>query len=292
MAPWTDRYWLSRDGLRLHYRDYDQGQFAARPPILCLPGLTRNARDFEGVAERLAGEWRLICVDLRGRGASAPASDPMTYRPLTYLEDLETLIEQLGLRRFVAFGTSLGGLLTMLLAAAGGERLAGALLNDIGPAMEERGLERIRGYVGRFQCWPTWLHAARHFAETQGDLFPRWKVEEWLVFAKRLCRLEPNGRIVFDYDMRIAEPFKQPGGATGFDLWEAFAGLKDVPSLVVRGAISDVLSEDTMARMLAEMPAMESVTVPEVGHAPTLDEPEVRAAINGLLARVESRELS
>jgi pimeloyl-ACP methyl ester carboxylesterase len=288
MAPWTDRHWVTRDGLRLHYRDYCQGKSAGRPPILCLPGLTRNARDFEGVAARLAGEWRLICVDLRGRGESAQASDPLTYRPLTYLEDLEALLEQLELRRFIAFGTSLGGLLTMLLAAAGADRLAGALLNDIGPAIEERGLERIRGYVGRFQSWPTWLHAARHFAETQGELFPAWKVEDWLTFAKRLCRLEPNGRIVFDYDMRIAEPFKQPGGATGFDLWDAFATLRDVPSLVVRGAISDVLSEATMARMLAEMPAMEGVTVADMGHAPTLDEPEAQAAIDRLLARVSA----
>ena len=96
MAAWSDGYWVSSDGLKLHYRDYAGG--ASRPPILCIPGLTRNARDFEGVAERLAGKWRLICVDLRGRGESAHAKDPMTYLPLIYLQDLEALIAELDAR--------------------------------------------------------------------------------------------------------------------------------------------------------------------------------------------------
>ena len=286
MAAWSDGYWWSNDGLRLHYRDYAGPE--GKPPIICIPGLTRNARDFEAVAARLAGDWRVICVDLRGRGESAYAKDPMTYVPLTYLQDMEALIRELGLERFILFGTSLGGLITMLLAAADADRLAGAMLNDIGPDLDTRGLERIRGYVGRSQSWPTWLHAARYFAEAQRDVFPTWQLEQWLVFAKRLCKLSSSGRIVFDYDMRIAEPFKLPGGATGFDLWSAFAGLEGVPSLAVRGAHSDLFSDATVARMKAENPDMESVTVPDVGHAPTLDEPEAVAAIDRLLQRVKS----
>ena len=285
MAAWSDGYWWSNDGLRLHYRDYAGS--ATRPPILCIPGLTRNARDFEGVAERLAGEWRVICVDLRGRGESAYAKDPMTYVPLTYLQDMEALIRELGLARFVLFGTSLGGLITMLLAMSDSKRIAGALINDIGPVIVERGLERIRSYVGRSQSWPTWLHAARYFQEMLGDVYPGWPLEQWLVFAKRICKLTANGRITFDYDMRIAEPFKVPGGATGFDLQQAFEGLHGVPSLVVRGEISDLLDEATVAKMLAQNPTMETVTVPGVGHAPTLDEPEVVEAIERLLERVE-----
>jgi pimeloyl-ACP methyl ester carboxylesterase len=284
MAAWSDGYWWSNDGLRLHYRDYPGS--AARPPILCIPGLTRNARDFEGVADRLAGEWRVICVDLRGRGESAYAKDPMTYVPLTYLQDMEALIRELGLTRFILFGTSLGGLITMLLAKGDSKRLAAAMINDIGPVIVERGLDRIRGYVGRSQSWPTWLHAARHFSEMLADVYPRWSLEQWLIFAKRICKLTPGGRITLDYDMRIAEPFKVPGGATGFDLWRAFEGLKGVPSLVVRGEISDLLDEGIVANMLASNPAMETVTVPGVGHAPTLDEPEAVEAIERLLARV------
>ncbi|MEA3012372.1 MAG: hypothetical protein QOD42_917 [Sphingomonadales bacterium] len=288
MVAWSDGYWESSDGLRLHYRDYPGD--ASRPPILCIPGLTRNARDFEGVAARLAGDWRLICVELRGRGESAYAKNPMTYVPLTYLEDVQALIFALKLERFVLFGTSLGGLITMLLAAAGKERIAGALLNDIGPAMESRGLEHIRSYVGRSQNWPTWLHAARYLASVQADRYPDWELDQWLVYAKRLAKLTPTGRVVFDYDMRIAEPFKLPAGEAGFDLWPTFRALAGIPSLIVHGGISDLLSAKTVAKMKAEVPTMESVTVPRVGHAPTLEEPEAVKAIDKLLKRVAAKK--
>jgi pimeloyl-ACP methyl ester carboxylesterase len=284
MAKWTDGYWWSNDGLRLHFRDYAGP--ANRPPIVCIPGLTRNARDFEGVAARLAGDWRLICVELRGRGESAYAKDPMTYVPLTYIQDMEALIAELKLKRFILFGTSLGGLITMLLAASGSDRIAAALVNDIGPVLETRGLERIRSYVGRPQNWPTWLHAARAICEAQKDRYPKWSLDQWLVYAKRLCKLTQSGRIVLDYDMRIAEPFKLPGGETGFDLWPAFRALAGTPALVVHGAGSDLLSAATVERMKAELSTLESVTVPDVGHAPTLEEPEAAAAIDALLKRV------
>lgn len=285
MTAWNDGYWQSNDGLRLHYRDYPGNP--SRPPILCIPGLTRNARDFEGVAERLSGEWRLICVELRGRGASEYARDPMTYVPLVYLQDVEALIRELALERFVLFGTSLGGLITALLALSDNKRIAGALLNDIGAQIEERGLENIRSYVGRSRDWPTWLHAARFLAEAQHDRYPEWGLDQWLVYAKRLCKLTANGRVVLDYDMRIAEPFKAPGGETGFDLWPAFQALAGRPSLLVHGGISDLLSRETVERMKAEIAGMESVTVPRVGHAPTLEEPEAVEAIDRLLERVE-----
>lgn len=285
MAVWSDGWWTAGDGLRLHYRDYEGGG-DGRPPIICIPGLTRNARDFEGVADRLNGKWRLICVELRGRGRSEYAKDAMTYVPPTYWQDVEALIAELGLERFVLFGTSLGGLITMLLAMADHKRIAGALLNDIGPVLETQGLDHIRSYVGRSQSWPTWLHAARFLCEAQGDRYPDWDIGRWLVYAKRLCKLTKGGRIVFDYDMRIAEPFRQPGGDTGFDLWSAFAALRGVPSLVVHGEISDLLSRTTVEKMLAENPDMEAATVPNVGHAPTLEEPEAVAGIDRLLARV------
>lgn len=284
MSAWSDGYWWSNDGLRLHYRDYAGP--SDRPPILCIPGLTRNARDFEGVAERLAGDWRLICVELRGRGESAYARDPMSYVPITYLQDIEALIRELKLERFILFGTSLGGLVTMLLATSDNQRIVAALLNDIGPELETKGLDHIRSYVGRSQSWPTWLHSARFLAEAQHDRYPDWTLDQWLIFAKRLCKLTPNGRIVFDYDMRLAEPFRLPGGDTGFDLWSAFAALKGIPSLLVHGELSDLLSRQTIQRMLAEVPTMEAVTVAGVGHAPTLDEPEAVAGIERLLAQI------
>ena len=284
MAEWADGFWWSNDGLRLHYRDYAGPE--GKPPIICIPGLTRNARDFEGVAGRLAGEWRVICVELRGRGESAYARDPMTYVPLTYLQDVEALLRELDLPQIVLFGTSLGGLVAMLLSLGSADRIAGALLNDVGPDLDTRGLDRIRSYVGRSQSWPTWLHAARHFQESQRAVYPRWKLDQWLAFAKRLCRLNAQGRIVLDYDMRIAEPLKLPAPAGGFDLWPAFRALQGVPLLSVRGALSDLLAPRTVERMLAEAPQMETVTVAHVGHAPTLDEPEAVEATGRLLARI------
>lgn len=284
MTAWTDSYWWSNDGLRLHYRDYPGS--ADRPLILCIPGLTRNARDFEGVAERLAGDWRVLCVDLRGRGESAYAKDPMTYGPLTYLQDLEALLRDQQVERLVPFGTSLGGLLTFMLAAADRTRIAGALLNDVGPVLEGAGLERIRGYVGRSQSWPTWLHAARALAEQHRETYPDWQLEDWLRYAKRVAKLGSNGRIVIDYDLRIAEPMKLPGAATGFDLWAAFDALSGAPVAAVRGASSDILSVETLSLMAERHPDLDAVTVPGVGHAPTLEEPEAQAAIDRLLAKV------
>lgn len=284
MTAWSDGYWWSNDALRLHYRDY-AGR-ADRPPILCLPGLTRNARDFADLAERLSGEWRVICPDLRGRGESAYAKDPMTYVPLVYLQDLEALIAGLGLTRIVLVGTSLGGLLTMLLGGTGNAQIAGAVLNDIGPDLETKGLDRIRSYVGRQSSWPTWLHAARAIAEHNRDIYPDYTLQAWIDMAKRLCRLTQAGRIVYDYDMKIAEPFRLPGGEAGVDLWPAFDSLNRVPMVVVRGALSDILSDKTAIAMAKRHRGLDYVTVPRVGHAPTLNEPEAVAAIERLLAKV------
>ena len=284
MAEYGDGYWWSNDGLRLHYRDYPGP--AGKPPILCLPGLTRNARDYEALADRLAGRWRVIAVDLRGRGDSAYAKDPMTYGPLTYVQDVEALIAELGIDRFVAVGTSLGGIVTMLMASATRARIVGAVLNDVGPEIAPGGLERIKSYVGRGGNWPTWMHAARALRDGNQAVYPDYSLVEWLAMAKRLYRLNSSGRIVLDYDMKIAEPFRLPGGEAGIDLWPALDGLKGAPTLIVRGELSDILGEATVTRMLAALPDAEAVEIAGVGHAPTLDEPDAAAAIDRLLARV------
>ncbi|MEG3122984.1 alpha/beta fold hydrolase [Sphingomonas sp. GB1N7] len=284
MAAYENKYWWSRDEVRLHYRDYSGP--SDKPPILCLPGLTRNARDFSEVAERLAGDWRVIAINLRGRGESGYAKDPMSYVPLTYVQDVEKLLGELGVDSYVAFGTSLGGIVSMLLSGTARERLAGVLLNDVGPEIETAGLSRIRSYVGKSNTWPTWMHAARAVMEANGDVYPGYDIEDWLAMAKRLYRLNSAGRIVLDYDMKIAEPFRVPGNEAGPDMWRALDGLKGVPTLVVRGGRSDVLGAKTAARMVAELPGAELVTVADVGHTPTLSEPEVAAAIDRLLARV------
>jgi pimeloyl-ACP methyl ester carboxylesterase len=279
-----DGYWWSNDGLRLHYRDYAGP--ADRPVLLCLPGLTRNARDYEGLAARLAGQWRVIALDLRGRGESAYAKDPMTYVPLTYLQDVQALIAELALTRIVVIGTSLGGILGMLLSVANRDRIAAVLLNDVGPELDPSGLARIRSYVGRASWHPTWMHAARGVAESNADVYPDFTIEQWLAMAKRLYRLNASGRIVLDYDMKIAEPFRQPGNEAAPDMWQAFDALAVAPMLIVRGERSDILAAACADKMVARAPDAELVTVPRVGHAPTLDEPEAVAGLDRLLAKV------
>ncbi|WP_445193307.1 alpha/beta fold hydrolase [Sphingomonas sp. Tas61C01] len=283
MPAYENRYWWSNDGLRLHYRDYAGPD--DRPPILCLPGLTRNARDFEGLAGRLAGQWRVIAVDFRGRGESAYAKDPMSYVPLTYVQDVEALLGELAIDRYIAIGTSLGGIVTMLLAGTARARLAGALLNDIGPEIDPRGLSRIRGYVGKGGSFPTWMHAARAVAEVNAATHSDCAIEDWLAMAKRLYRLNSAGRIVLDYDMKIAEPFRVAGNEAGPDMWRALASLGGVPTLVVRGEKSDLLSMATAERMVATLDDARLVSVPGVGHAPLLTESVLVAPIDDLLAR-------
>lgn len=291
MAEFRDIYWWSSDGLRLHARDYPgAGPGAAdAPPVLCLPGLTRNARDFADVARTIAPTRRVIAVEFRGRGESAYAKDPMSYVPLTYAQDVVALLDDQKIDRFATIGTSLGGIVTMLLAGLVPRRLSGAVLNDVGPEIEPAGLARIRGYVGRPSTYPTWMHAARGVQESNAGAYPDWGIEQWLAMAKRLYRLNSAGRIVLDYDMKIAEPFRLPGGEAGPDMWRALAGLAGVPVLVVRGAQSDILSAATADRMIAALPDAELVTVPRVGHAPLLDEPDVVPALSRWLGRSGNR---
>ncbi len=283
MAAYENRYWSANDGVRLHCRDYPGDE--TRPPILCLPGLTRNARDFDGLAARLAGRWRVIAVDFRGRGESGYAKDPMSYAPLTYVKDIEALLGDIGIDRYVAVGTSLGGIVTMLLAGTARERIVAALLNDVGPEIDPSGLARIRGYVGRGGNFPTWMHAARSVGEANADVYPDWDIEDWLAMAKRLYRLNSAGRIVLDYDMKIAEPFRVPGNEAGPDMWRALSSLRAVPTLIVRGGRSDVLSAAVAERMTATLDDVELVTVDGVGHTPMLTEDELHAPIDRWLTK-------
>lgn len=284
MSQFEDRYWTSQDGLKLHYRHYAGRD--DRPVVLCMHGLTRNARDFEDVAARLAGEWRVICPDMRGRGDSAYAKDPATYNPVQYVQDVTVLLDELGIDRFVSIGTSMGGLMTIIMGYTMPDRIAGALFNDIGPQIETLGLDRIMDYLGQARTFPTWMHAARALEETHGAAFPDWGIDDWLIMAKRTMTLSSNGRVVFDYDMKIAEPFKGVDYGTQPDMWPAFAAVAKNPVTVLRGELTELLAEANFRKMGEVSPTVELVTIPRVGHAPTLDEPEAVAAIDRLLARI------
>ena len=283
---YEDRHWTSADGLTLHYRDYRGPDGYDGPPVLCLHGLTRNARDFGDLAAHIAARRRVIVPEMRGRGQSDYSPDSTSYNPLQYAADVELLLAEQGIERFIPIGTSMGGLMTMLMAGAKPGRMAAVVLNDIGPEVNPAGIARIKGYVGQGRSYPTWVHAARSIAEAHGAAFPDYDLEKWLEMAKRTLVVTQNGRVSYDYDMAIAEPFNQPGGAAPADLWPAFEALRNVPMVLVRGELSDLITPETTLQMAARNPAMTTVIVPRVGHAPTLDEPEARAAIDALLAQV------
>lgn len=287
MSTFADATWTSKDGLKLHYRDYAGGS-EGQAPILCMPGLTRNARDFEPLAEKFAGDFRVICVDFRGRGGSEYAKDSASYNPMQYAEDVEQLLADQDIAEVICVGTSLGGIVTSLLAARGIAPIKAAVINDIGPVIDPDGVARIRDYVGHGRTYPTWMHAARSLMEQQGPLFPHFELNDWLRFAKRSMTVGSNGRIVLDYDMRIAEPFNQPDGDSGgADLWPAFKALSGRPVLLLRGAKSDLLSAETAAKMAKQIDGLREVEVPGVGHAPTLEEDVVQSALSEFLGALK-----
>lgn len=278
--PWDDLYWYSQDGLRLHYRDYAGSE--DRPPVVCLHGLTRNARDFGELAARLASEWRVIVPEFRGRGLSEHDPVPERYAPPTYAADILQLLDLLHVGRAIFIGTSLGGLVTMAIAAVAPQRIAGVLLNDIGPQLEPEGLERIRGFVGQAALFQDWEEAASFLRERNEAIHPNYDAAGWRRLANRLC-IEDEDGIRFDYDMAISCNVLAAGGAPVVDGWPMFRALSGAPLLVVRGERSDLLSRDTAERMTVEHPAAELIEICGVGHAPDLDEPDTLAGIKRLL---------
>ena len=282
----SNEYLTVRDGLRLHYRDYPGGD--DRPPLLCLPGLTRNARDFAEPAERYSPEHRVIVLEFRGRGDSDWDPVSARYNPLTYAGDVIELLDHLHIEQAVFVGTSLGGLVTMAVAATAPQRIAAAIVNDVGPEIGQVGIDRIMAYLGVDRRFASWAEAAEALSLSQGPSFPDYGAADWEKMARRVCR-EQDGEIRFDYDMAIAEPFKAGGSAPNIDMWPLFAALAQKPLLVVRGEISQLLSLDTAGKMQAAAPGAVFVTVPGIGHAPELNEPAAVAAIDAFLKALPDR---
>jgi pimeloyl-ACP methyl ester carboxylesterase len=287
-TQWTDRFWYSAEGLRLHYRNYEGPR--DKPPILCIPGLTRNARDFEPVADRYAGKWRVIVVELRGRGLSNHDPNPARYTPHYYVADILKLLDQEGIADAVFFGTSLGGICTMLLASTDADRIAGAMLNDIGPEIDQAGIDRIGGYVGREVRFDSWEEAIAALTERNREMFPKWGPEDWDRFTRRIMHEAADG-IRFEYDMRIADNFRAATDGKQGANWHLFESLAGRPVLILRGERSDLLSAEIAKQMRDALDGdAELVVVPDVGHTPNLEEPEAQAAMDRLLDRVMARE--
>jgi pimeloyl-ACP methyl ester carboxylesterase len=289
MTTPSSRWWTSPDGLRLHARDYGGGEGPARLPVIALHGLTRNSRDFESVAPYIAATGRrVLALDVRGRGLSDRDPRPMRYIPPTYAADVLGLMEQAGIARAVCLGTSMGGLITMAVAALRPKVVAGAILNDVGPEVSPVGLARIASYAGRpGPAIDDWADAADYVRGTNAVAFPDRPQAFWDAFARR-CFREVEGKPVLDYDPDISAPIRAAGPkALTPNLWPVFSKLaKQAPVMLVRGATSDIVDAKIADKMRRKVKAMRYVEVAGVGHAPMLDEPEAKAAIVDFLARL------
>jgi pimeloyl-ACP methyl ester carboxylesterase len=286
----ADRRWTSSDGLSLYARDYAAASGPAKLPVIAIHGLTRNSADFGAIAPLIAQSGRrVLAIDVRGRGQSDRAPDPMTYQPLNYAHDVLALMEQAGIARAVFLGTSMGGLITMTLAAIRSKVIAAAILNDIGPEVAKEGLMRIAAYSGQPVDTPGWAEAAAYVKQHNAVAFPHYTDADWDAFARRTFRIGTEGAPVLDYDPDIAVPIKAAGAkALVPNLWPMFGRLARArPVLLVRGQTSDLLSEAIAAKMQKRAPKMDYVEVPGVGHAPMLDEPEAKAAIFPFLGEVD-----
>ncbi len=276
----VDVFYHSDDGLRLYSRDY-AGPNAGAPVVLCLPGLTRNSKDFAGIAESLRTTHRVLCPDQRGRGRSERDADPTHYRPDRYARDMITMLNHFGIAETVLIGTSLGGMMAIIMMATDPARVTAAVLNDVGPVVETHGIQRIAGYVGKTATVKTWEEAATQIAQINGVAFPNYGREDWLAMARNVC-VEQDGMIVLDYDPAIA--LGVAAGTAAVNLWPLFDAMPPKPMLVIRGEISDILSVETQQEMVRRLPMVTAVTIAGRGHAPTLDEPDSRFAIQQFLA--------
>lgn len=279
-AQGHDFYYRSDDNLQLYCRTFGSEQGA--PTILCLPGLTRNSRDFIELAAHLQGHYRILAPDLRGRGRSAYDPHWENYQPTSYCADIAALLRAQEVRSAVIIGTSLGALLAMLLALQQPAIVRGIVLNDAGPEIDPAGIKRIAGYVGKQARVSSWEEAAAQARATYGGALPGLTGPQWLSYTRQSWREGEDGMLVPDSDPNIGQLFRA-SAATPPNLWPVFAQLHALPMLVIRGAMSDILSAATVERMVHEKPDLRQLTLANRGHAPLLNEPECVAAIDDFL---------
>lgn len=278
MTDFKDIFYQSSDGLSLYARQYEvSAENAARPTLLCMHGLTRNSADFEGFASIFKDSFPIVAVDQRGRGRSAYDSNSANYSPAIYVEDMMTLIDTLQLESIILVGTSMGGLMAMMMAATGDARIKGLVINDIGPEVAPEGLARIQSYVGKTKVVSSWQEAADQAKQINCAAFPDYTEQDWMAFAKRTYTENKEGVPVLAYDAAIAQPIDaSEGQSLSLDLWPLFDLIVDYPMLVVRGELSDILAPDCVQKMQYKKPNLDVVDVPQVGHAPFLDEASVQ----------------
>lgn len=271
------------DGLKLYCADYPAAASVSdRPPVLCLAGLTRNSRDFESLAPWLAQEYRVLALDLRGRGESDRDLDWRRYRLDVYLDDVRYVLAVLQVPEVILLGTSLGGLIGLCLGRESTPKVAALILNDIGPELDPVGLQRIASSVGTAAPATSWEQAAEQLAAGHRSAFPDYGPSDWLRFAHRLCRQRAPDVIERDMDPMIGRAMRESGEEIP-DFWQTYLAQGEKPILALRGERSDLLSLATLQRMQQLRPSLQTVTVRDRGHTPTLDELDSRRALAGFL---------
>jgi len=277
------------DGLRLHVREY--GSRTRASTVVCLPGLTRTTNDFIALAPPLTygnPERRVVAVDSRGRGQSQYDPNPKNYNLAVELADVIAVLTQLQIGSAVFVGSSRGGILTMLLAAAHPEMIAGAVLHDIGPVIESQGVARIKSYVGKLGRPQSLQDGAEILRELFGTQFPKLTAAQWLGAAQRTWNVQ-DGKLVQTYDPALAETLADFDAEHPLPpLWTEFEALARVPVLVIRGANSDILSPATIREMQARHTHLEVIEVADQGHVPFLDTPELIDRIAAFVRRCEA----
>ena len=285
MDNYVDYWYESSDGLRLYARDYpcratEKGNPAT---VLCMHGLTRNSADFDGLAGHLCSDYRVLSVDQRGRGRSDYDSVVANYTPLTYVQDMFGLLDRLQVSEVILVGTSMGGLMSFIMAAMQPARVSAMVINDIGPEVDQRGLDRINAYVGKSKPVSNWAEAVAQVRSIAAVAFPDFTEEQWQDFARDVYR-EDNGIPVLAYDPAISQPMNDANaGAVPPDLWPVFESVVKFPMLVIRGESCDILSRECIEQMRDRKRDLQVAEIPQRGHAPTLNEPASRAAIDRFL---------
>ena len=284
--PFSEHTYQSQDGLNLYYREYGGTEDAS--PLLCLSGLTRSSLDFHAFAERYSKTRKVYTLDYRGRGKSDYDLDYNNYNPQVYVSDILTFLTTKGIEKALFVGTSLGGLMTMAVAGIAKNFIAGAILNDVGPEVDKSGSSRILDYVGKDVRFATLEEAAQKQKETYAGAYPDNREEDWLAQAKTTFIFDEAAKNYrLNYDLNLAKALaEQLNSDEQIDLWPFFKALDDVPTLAIRGALSDVLSEDVFARMQRENPHMETLILKNRGHVPLLNEPELLTVLDNFIARV------
>jgi pimeloyl-ACP methyl ester carboxylesterase len=283
-TSYTEFFWNSHDGLRLYSRVY-QAPHPAAATVLCLHGLTRNSKDFDDLAPHLQHRYRVVVPDVRGRGLSARDPHPHNYQPAIYVQDLVGLLDAVGAGRATVIGTSMGGLLGMMMGVGHRGRVAGLVLNDMGPEVNPVGLDRIKGYAGRLPPPKNWSDAVAQTRSMFGNAWPNLTEERWAALTRRAYREDENG-ISVDADPMIGEMLRAAPPATA-NLWPFWQALRGMPMLAIRGAQSDILSAATFAKMKVQIPELTQLEVANRGHVPLLDEPECLEAIDDFLLGID-----